>query len=71
MSQNMGHGDRMVRGLLVAPVLVIAALWAGVATVVGVIAMVLAVVMVATALVGFCPLYLPFHFHTNGHHRTT
>ena len=71
MSQNMGHTDRRVRGLLVAPVLVIAALWVGVATVVGVIAMVLAVVMVATALVGFCPLYVPFHLHTNGHHRTT
>jgi hypothetical protein len=71
MSQNMGHTDRMVRGLLAAPVLVIAAIWVGVGTVVGVIAMVLAVVMVATALVGFCPLYVPFHLHTNGHHRTT
>jgi hypothetical protein len=69
MSQNIGHTDRMVRGLLVAPALVIAALWAGIATVVGVIAMVLAVVMVATALVGFCPLYVPFHLHTNGRHR--
>ena len=71
MSQNMGHTDRMVRGLLAAPVLVIAAFWVGVGTVVGVIALVLAVVMVATALVGFCPLYVPFHLHTNGHHRTT
>ena len=71
MSQNMGHTDRRVRGFLAAPVLVIAALWVGIATVVGVIAMVLAVVMVATALVGFCPLYVPFHLHTNGHHRTT
>ena len=71
MSQNMGQTDRMVRGLLAAPVLVIAAFWVGVGTVVGVIALVLAVVMVATALVGFCPLYVPFHLHTNGHHRTT
>ena len=71
MSQNMGHADRMVRGLLIAPVLVIAALWAGVATVAGAIAMVLAVVMVATALVGFCPLYVPFHLQTNGHRRAT
>jgi hypothetical protein len=71
MSQNMGWTDRMVRALLAAPVLAIAALWVGVGTVVGVIAMVLAVVMVATALVGFCPLYVPFHLHTNGHHRAT
>ena len=71
MSPNMGRTDRRVRGFLAAPVLVIAALWVGVATVMGVIAMVLAVVMVATALVGFCPLYVPFHLHTNGHHRTT
>jgi hypothetical protein len=69
MTQNMGHTDRKVRGFLVAPVLVILALWAGVATVTGVIAMVLAVVMVATAVVGFCPLYVPFHLHTNGRHR--
>ena len=71
MAKNMGHTDRMARGLLVAPVLVIAALWVGVATLVGVIAMVLAVVMVTTALVGFCPLYVPFHLHTNGHQRTS
>ena len=71
MSENMGQTDRTVRGLLAAPVLVIAAFWVGVGTVMGVIAMVLAVVMVATALVGFCPLYVPFHLHTNGHHRTT
>lgn len=70
MSQNMGRADRMARGLLVAPVLVIVALWTGIATAAGVIAIVLAVVMVATAVVGFCPLYVPFHLHTNGRQRT-
>jgi hypothetical protein len=31
---------------------------------------VLAVVMLATAAVGFCPLYLPFHLHTDRSHET-
>ncbi len=69
MTKNMGNTDRKVRGFLVAPVLVILALWTGIATVTGVIAIVLAVVMVGTAVVGFCPLYVPFDLHTNGRHR--
>lgn len=65
MNQNMGTTDRLVRGTLIAPALVIVAFLVGFTTVVGVIAVVLAVVMVATAAVGFCPLYVPFHFRTD------
>ena len=65
MKKNMGTTDRLVRALLVAPVLLVIAFVVGFATVAGVIATVLAVVMLATAAVGFCPLYLPFHLHTD------
>lgn len=65
MKKNMGTADRLIRGLLVAPVLLVVAYFVGFATVAGIIATVLAGVMLATAAVGFCPLYLPFHLHTD------
>ncbi len=65
MKKNMGTTDRLVRALLVAPVLLVIAFAVGFATVAGVIATVLAVVMLATAAVGICPLYLPFHLRTD------
>ncbi len=70
MKQNMGKADRLVRALLIAPVLLVIAFLAGIATVVGVIAAALAVVMLGTAALGYCPLYAPFHFRTNGEHQT-
>lgn len=69
MKQNMGTTDRLVRALLVAPVLLVVAYLVGFTTVAGVIAAVLAVVMLATAAAGFCPLYLPFHLHTDHRHQ--
>jgi len=65
MKKNMGTTDRLVRALLVAPVLLVIAFAVGFGSVAGVIAAVLAVVMVGTAAVGFCPLYVPFHVHTD------
>ena len=65
MKKNMGSADRLIRGLLVAPALLVIAYLVGVASVAGVIAIVLAVVMLATAAVGFCPLYVPLHVHTD------
>ena len=70
MNKNMGTTDRLVRALLVAPVLLIVAFLVGWSTVIGVIATVLAVVMLATAAVGFCPLYLPLHLHTDHLHKS-
>lgn len=55
MTQNMSTSDRLVRALLLAPVLLLVALLVGFATVGGVIATVLAVAMLGTAAVGFCP----------------
>lgn len=67
MKQNMGTTDRLVRALLAAPALIAVAYLVGFGTVGGVVAVVLAVVMLATAAVGICPLYLPLHLHTNRH----
>jgi hypothetical protein len=71
MKQNMGRTDRLVRALLIAPVLLVIAFLVGIGTIAGLIATVLAVVMLATAVLGYCPLYAPFHFRTNGQHQTT
>jgi len=65
MKQNMGTTDRIIRAVVVAPDLLVIAYLVGFATIVGVIATVLAVVMLGTAAVGFCPLYVPFHLHTD------
>lgn len=64
MRLNMGSTDRAIRAFLVAPLLVALAWWLGFGTVGGVLAAVLAVVMLGTAAVGSCPLYLPFHIST-------
>ena len=66
MIKNMNTLDRVLRALVVAPLLVIAALFVGVGTILGVVLLVLAVVMLATAAVGFCPLYALFHLNTRG-----
>ncbi|MGZ4694688.1 MAG: YgaP family membrane protein [Acidimicrobiales bacterium] len=68
MKQNMGTADRIIRAIVVAPVLLVIAYLVGFASVVGIIATVLAVVMLGTAAVGFCPLYVPFHLHTDHRH---
>jgi len=68
MKQNMGTTDRIIRAVVVAPVLLVLTYLVGFATVVGVIATVLAIVMLGTAAVGFCPLYLPLHLHTDHRH---
>jgi hypothetical protein len=64
MQRNVGNIDRIVR-------VIVAALFAylyfsGVVTgILGIVLVVLAVVFVLTAVVGFCPLYVPFKLSTN------
>lgn len=57
MKLNMGPLDRKIRILAVAPALLVAGLLLGPGGVLAVILYVLAVVMVATSLVGSCPVY--------------
>jgi Inner membrane protein YgaP-like, transmembrane domain len=66
MKKNIGLTDRRVRGLA-AVVLIVAAFALGIGTVGGIIALVLAVVMAATAAVSVCPLYMPFGINTARH----
>ena len=65
MRMNMGTADRLIRAFVVAPLLLVVAYAVGFGTVLGIIATVLAVVMVGTAAVGSCPLYLPIHVDTH------
>ncbi len=63
MKQNMGTADRIIR-------VIIAALFAylyfgGIVTgALGIVLLVLAVVFLATSVIAFCPLYLPFKLST-------
>jgi len=63
MKLNMGNTDRIVR-LVIAALLVVGALLLGFGSVGGIILLGLAVVMLVTSAVGFCPLYAPFKFST-------
>lgn len=64
MKKNMGIIDRSVRILIAV---VIAALYYKdyLTGTFGIILLVFAIIFVLTSLIGFCPLYLPFKFHTN------
>jgi len=59
---NMGKINRIIRGII-GTALIIVALF----TLDGawqIVLIVLGGILVGTALIGFCPLYLPFHFST-------
>jgi Inner membrane protein YgaP-like, transmembrane domain len=66
MSTNMSTLDRRLRGFVVAPAALIAALLLGAGSIAGIVLLVVAGIMAATAAAGFCPLYVPFHFDTRG-----
>lgn len=67
MKRNMGSVDRLVRAFVVAPVLIVLSVMVfDVGSVLGVVALVVAGVMLVTAAVGFCPAYTPFGLSTRG-----
>ena len=57
MNRNMGSWDRLIRAFLVTPLLTVGSFAVGVGSVLGIVLLVLAGVMVATAAIGYCPLY--------------
>ncbi len=63
MKQNMGIVDRSVR-LALAVLVIILYLTGVISGVVAIILGVLAFILLATSLLGFCPLYLPFKIST-------
>lgn len=68
MTRNVGRSDRIIRAFVVAPIFLVLAWMVGLASVLGVVFVVLAAVMVGTAAAAFCPLYAVLHLHTD--HRS-
>lgn len=65
MPKNMGTVDKVIR--IVLAIVVVVLFTAGQLTgVAAIILGILAVVFVATSVVGTCPLYLPFKIDTRG-----
>ncbi len=64
MRRNMGTVDRVARAVVAAPLLLVLALVVANSTLIGVALVTLAGVMLLTAAVGFCPLYVPLGFDT-------
>lgn len=65
MTQNMGTVDRVVR-FIVAVVVAILYFTGAISGALAIILGILAVVLLATSILGFCPLYAPFHISTKG-----
>ncbi|HEX5131814.1 MAG TPA: DUF2892 domain-containing protein [Candidatus Krumholzibacteria bacterium] len=63
MKKNMGAADRIIR-TLIAVVIGVLFFKGIIAGIFGVILGSLAIIFLATSLVGWCPLYLPFKFST-------
>ncbi len=66
MRRNMGIVDRLARAFVAAPVLILVGFVLGVGSLFGILAFVVAGVMLATAALGFCPGYIPFDLSTRG-----
>lgn len=60
----MGTVDRVARAVVVAPLLLVLALVVANSMLIGVALVALAGVMLLTAAIGFCPLYVPLGFDT-------
>ena len=63
MKPNTGTLDRLLRTIL-AGALLITAIVLGAGTVAGIVLLALAAIAIATAAVGFCPLYKLLHIDT-------
>ena len=63
MKKNMGTIDRVGR-IVIAVLLAVLYFTNVISGTLGIILLLLAVVFVATSLLGFCPLYLPFGLST-------
>lgn len=63
MKQNMGTIDRVIR-VIVAAVFAYLYFSGIVPGALGIVLLVLALVFLATSVIAFCPLYLPFKFST-------
>lgn len=65
MKKNMGTIDRVIR-ILLAIVVGILYLTGNISGIAAIVLGILAVVFIMTSIIGFCPLYVPFHISTIG-----
>ncbi len=63
MKKNMGNADKIIR-ILIAAVLTFLYINGTISGVLGIIAVVVSAVFVATSLISFCPLYTIFGINT-------
>ena len=63
MKKNMGSADRIIR-IVLAIVFAVLYFTGQVTGTIGVILIILAVVFLATSLIGSCPLYIPLGMNT-------
>jgi hypothetical protein len=66
MKLNMGALDRLLRGFVIGPALIVLGFLLGAGSIPGVVAFVLAGIALVTAAVGVCPGYRPFGISTRG-----
>ncbi len=64
LAKNMGVLERRLRAFVAAPVLIVVAILVGPGSVGGIVAWVVAGIMLATSAVGYCPLWTVFHVNT-------
>lgn len=64
MMENLANVERLIRALVVAPAAFIAAALVGPGSVVGIVLLVVAVVMLVTAIASSCPLWALFGINT-------
>ena len=67
MEKNTGNVDRLVRGVVVAPLAIVLAAVVGVGSVLGIVLLVVAAIMLLTAVLGVCPLYSVLGMSTRRH----
>lgn len=63
MKKNMGSADRLIR-ILVAVVILVLYFTKVISGTLAIVLLILAGIFIATSLLGFCPLYLPFRLST-------
>ena len=64
MKKNMGTTDKVIR-VLAAVIIAILYLTNVLTGTLGIVLLIVAVILVLTSLVAFCPLYLPFGINTD------
>jgi hypothetical protein len=62
MKRNMGKTDRIIRAIVGAILAIVGIMYVGIWW--GILSLVVSLILLITAIVGICPLYLPFKFST-------